>query len=278
MKELSEVELQNIETKEGITEIDLPWLKFYYSILFFEYQRSKYNIRSLDKISIYVPDLAEAAGLKSNLSLEEINGLIAKLQQFHTITGKIKVMFGGKERFSYYPVLNFEGYDATTNTISFSSPYMQKVLYEVHEAAKRRDKNGNPKLKKNGDPLMLPSHSFLGEPTLARERNKAAAVNVGIILALIEAAGNHTANIKASTILENNVQLAERLIGQSTGDANKLLKRTFKKTWELLRQQKRLIAKYRNIKLPDPDDPTSYPTMSTLDMVFRFEHDGIEKS
>ena len=174
-------------------------------------------------------------------------------------------------------VLNVEEYNPVTNILTISSPYIKRVLKETYEAAKRRDRKNNVKLSKSGTPLLKPMHSYLALPSLVKERNKAAVENVFIILALIEEAGNNTANIKASTIIEKNVQLAERLRGQDPRKANIILKRCFTKTWELLRTQTKLSEKYQNIKLPDEKNPANIPTMATLDIVFRFEHDGILK-
>ena len=53
-----------------------------------------------------------------------------------------------------------------------------------------------------------------------------------------------------------------------------LLKRIFKRTWELLREQTHLTEVYKNIQLPDPNDPKNIPTAKTLNMVFSFPHEG----
>ena len=116
-------------------------------------------------------------------------------------------------------------------------------------------------------------NSYLVNADIAKERNKVAVENVFIIVALIEQAGNNIPKIKASTIVERNVQLQERL--QANAKPNRLLSTTFKKTWELLRNKTTLGQSYCNIQLPDPKDPANIPTMSTLETtVFKFQHDG----
>jgi len=272
MKLISEVELQNMRTKEGIQDIDLPTLRIFYSIIltaFEETKRSKLN----DVITMYVPDLAEYLGLHRNLSKREINIVIEKAQSFHNIVGVLHEMRNGKPTQSLYPVLNFEGYNDKNNTIAFSSPYMNYLIRTIYNLSLRTDKAGKPKLKKSGDPLTLPSHSYLVDSSIAKERNKAAAENVIIIVTLIEQAGDNIPRIKASTLIERNVQLAERL--EEAANPRTLLTRTFKKTWELLRTKTRLEEVYKDIQLPDPDDPAFMPTMKTLDStVFTFPHKG----
>lgn len=272
MKLISEVELQNMRTKEGIQDIDLPTLRIFYSIIltaFEETKRSKLN----DVITMYVPDLAEYLGLHRNLSKKEIANVIEKAQSFHNIVGVLHEMRNGKPTQSLYPVLNFEGYNDKNNTIAFSSPYMNYLIRTIYNLSLRKDKGGKTKLKKSGEPLTLPSHSYLVDSSIAKERNKAAAENVILIVTLIEQAGDNIPRIKASTLIERNVQLAERL--ESTTNPSVILKRTFTRTWELLRTKTRLEETYKDIKLPDPKDPAFMPTMKTLDsVVFSFPHNG----
>ena len=278
LKALSKLELQNVTTKEGIEKIDLPFLVLIYTIYLKEYEKNGFDILETETISIYIPDLAKTMKLKSNLSQEDIQyNILARFDAFHPIRGVVIYNEGGKRREGYLQVLNVEEYNPVTNILTISSPYIKRVLKETYEAAKRRDRKNNVKLSKSGTPLLKPMHSYLALPSLVKERNKAAVENVFIILALIEEAGNNTANIKASTIIEKNVQLAERLRGQDPRKANIILKRCFTKTWELLRTQTKLSEKYQNIKLPDEKNPANIPTMATLDIVFRFEHDGILK-
>lgn len=94
--------------------------------------------------------------------------------------------------------------------ISFSSPYMNMVIRELFKITEKKDKKGKTLLKRNGEPMRLPSHSFLVNFDIATEKNKAAAENVFIICTLIERAGDNLPRIRASTIIERNPQLAEK--------------------------------------------------------------------
>lgn len=272
MKEVSEVELQNMKTKEGIENIDLSTLRIFYSIILTQFEATSFKSLQ-DVLTMSVPTLAEYIGLQSNLNKKDIARVIEKTQSYHNVIGVLHGTRNGKPVQSLYPVLNFEGYNDKTNTISFSSPYMNYVIKTVYNLSIRKTKDGKKKLKKNGDPLRLPSHSYLIDSSIAKERNKAAVENVVIIVTLIEQAGDNIPRIKAKTIIERNVQLAERL-SESKNQAQ-LLKRTFVKTWQLLRDNTKLRDAYKEIELPSPDDPAFIPTPKTLEeMVFSFPHKG----
>lgn len=86
-------------------------------------------------------------------------------------------------------------------------------------------------------------------------------------------AGENVPRIKASTIIERNPQLQQRL--ENSSNKRQLLRNVFTKTWELLRTKTRLQEVYKNIQLPDPKDPANIPTVTTLEStVFSFPHDG----
>lgn len=272
MRRVSEVELQNMKTKEGIENIDLALLRVFYSIILSAFEAT--GCKTLKpNITLFVPDLAEFLGLQRNLNKQDLARVISKTQQFHNIVGVMHETRNGKPTQSLYQVLNFESYDDKKNTITFSSPYMNHVIETVYNIAIRRDKKGAPRLKSNGEPMRLVSHSYLVKSEISKERNKTAVENVIIITTLIEQAGENVPRIKASTIIERNPQLQQRL--ENSTNKRQFLKRTFEKTWELLRTKTRLQEVYKNIQLPDPKDPANIPTVAALEStVFSFPHDG----
>lgn len=273
MQQVSEVELQNMKTKEGIEAIDLSLLRVFYSIILSAFEASKCT-ELKDVITLFVPDLAEYLGLQRNLNKQDIARVISKAQSFHNIVGVLHGTRNGKPSQSLYPVLNFEGYDDKKNTIAFSSPYMNMVIRTVYNLSIRKTKDGKPKLKKSGEPMRLVSHSYLVHSSITKQRNKAAVENVNIIVTLIEQAGDNIPRIKAKTIIERNPQLQQRLKNDPTHSAQ-LLKRVFSKTWELLRTETDLLTTYKEIELPDPKNPAYIPTLKTLDtLVFSFPHKG----
>lgn len=267
---ISEAQLKDMKTKESISSIDLPLLRSFYSILLSQTQK---NQKKQGIVTLFVPDLAAYLGTTGKLGNDTINSIIAKVQKFHNIVGLVKTPYGD----SIFPVLNFEGYDKDKNTISFSSPYMNYVIEKVYgDLSQRKDKNGKPKLKKNGEPLRIASHSYAIKSEIQKERNKNAVENVFIIVTTIEQAGGKGAHIAASTIVERNAQLKEALA--TSANPTQLLQRCFKKTWELLRTKTYLTEMYEGIELPDPKNPANIPTAKTLSkIVFNFPHKGKKK-
>ena len=283
LEPISTVELKNMSTKKGIEKIDIPLLSFYYSVILTKYQERLKRGESLGDITsqlttVYAPDLARAIGIiptgeDGGLHRTDILKIMDKMSVFHSIIGILHITRNGKPDKSYFPVLNFEGYDSEKNTISFYSPYLIYVVRKIFSEARELDKKGNPKLNRKGFPRLTPHHSFLIKSTIVKERNKAAVDNVRIIVQVIEQTGSEwTPHIKASTIIERNELLKLRL--SKSANPLQLLSRVFKKTWELLRTQTTLLDTYDSIILPDPNDVKNIPTLSNLDIVFNFPHNG----
>lgn len=267
---ITEAQLQNMKTKENISSIDLPLLRSFYSILLMKTQETG---KKIDVVTLYLPELAAYLGTSGNINDSVIDSIISKVQKFHNIVGLIKTPYGD----SIFPVLNFEGYDKDKNTISFSSPYMNYVIQKIYgDLSVRRDTKGKAKLKKNGEPLRIASHSFAIKSEIQKERNKNAVENVFIIVTTIEQAGGKGAHIAASTIVERNAQLKEALA--TSANPTQLLQRCFKKTWELLQTKTYLRDIYKNIEMPNPNDPANIPTPKTLSkLVFHINHEGKKK-
>lgn len=279
---VSEMELQDLKTKESIENINLPFLQFYYSQLFSEWEKAVLDQatdgveRTIPKITrFYLPDIARARGLSSNAGRESIEAIKNDIAAFHNVVGVFKV--DGYKSPSYYPVLNFEGYDTETNTISISSPYLLHIVEEIYRISVRRYKDGTPRLKKNGTPLQKPVNSYLIHSDIQKERNKTAVQNVILLVQGIEKCGENTYTIKASTLIKRNPVFMEQL--KNNKNKNRLLERVFTKTWELLRNKTSLLDKYINIELPDPKNPACIPKYSQLDsFVIAIKHDGKKKN
>ena len=282
MKEVSEAELRDLRTKEGIQDLDLTALRFYYSILFNQFQLSNYTV-----LQDIVPISASILAGRNDPNKQDVDAAIAKVQSYHNVMGVVKGTRNGKPTESYYQVLNFEYYDEKKNIIAFSSPYMNYVIKTIYKLATRKNKDGTPKLKKDRTPLLKPNHSFMIDSSINNERNKTAVENVVSLVTLIEQAGGSLPNIKASTLIERNVQLAERLENDPQHRAQQL-KRVFTKTWELLQKKTTLTQHYKNLRVSidknsdgvpletlDPKDPAFIPTVKSLNnLCFYFPNDG----
>ena len=276
MQRISEVELQNFRTSESIKidDLGLSILRAYYSILLHNYKEAIIKKEKMPKfVKLYLPDLAEYLGLKRNFDKKTVASIMKQMRTFHNVVGVMHIIRNGNPDKSYYPVLNFEGYDAKTNTIEFASPYLFHIIDTICRASVVIDKKTKkPKLKKSGEVLHIATHSYLVHSSISSEKNQAAVENVINIVTVIEQAGDNTPHIKASTLIERNPKLKQRL--EESKNPIQLLQRTFKRTWELLREQTKLIEVYKNIQLPDPNDSKNIPTMKTLEMVFEFPHEG----
>lgn len=271
LQEMTEAVLQDIKTNEPIETIDTPLLRDFYSIILSEFQKTG-GTEVKDVIHLYAPEFAEQLGLGRNISESNINSLVDRAQSFHNVLGVVYSEQYGRRRASLFPVLNFEGYDTATNTVSFSSPYLNMVIRTVYNDAIRRDKKGEPYLKSDGTPQLKAWNSYLVKSSIVKERNKAAVENVFIICSVIEQAGKNVPNISAREIINRNPQLRKRL--ETSSNPNALLKTTFKKTWELLDSATLLRERYKDIVLPDPENPASIPTKKALGTVFCFRHNG----
>lgn len=284
VKTVGEMELKNLQTKEDIENINLPFLQFLYTELFAEWenairdkatgQTEEIELPFIKKF--YLPDLARARGLPANASGESMEAIKNDITAFHNVVGVLKEQ--GYKDPSYYPVLNFEGYDATKNTISISSPYLMHIVETIFRESVRRDRNGRPKLRTDGTPQTKPANTYLVHSDIQKERNKAAVQNVFLLVQSIERRGGkrgelNTFHIEAKTLINRNTLLKERL--SKNKNKRRTLQTCFKKTWELLRTKTDLELFYPGIELPDPENPASIPTYKGLsDFVININHYG----
>lgn len=282
-KMVSEMELQKLKTKEAVENINLPFLQFYYTQLFAKWEEAiaaksrggNENEIAIEEVTkFYLPDLARARGLPGNASSESIEAIKNDIAAFHDIVGVLKE---GYKSPSYFPVLNFEGYDSTTNTISISSPYLMGVVKKIYKDSIRRLKDNTPKLKNDGTPQTRAANSYLIHSDIQKERNKAAVQTVWIVVQNLERCGKHEYHIAAKTIIKRNPLLNIQL--EKSKNKRQVLQRHFKKAWELLRDKTDLTTTYKNIVLPDPENPANIPTVKGLnDFIIKITHEGKQRN
>lgn len=262
--------LDSLSTNENTETFNIPLLLALYGIILNSFSVTG-ELECGKIITIYFPEFANKIGKSPNIGKKDITEYTNSIRRFQTVIGIIN---NGTKSNDILPVIDYLEQDTKKNTISFSSPYMVRIIQVIHEASIRKDRKGQPKLKKNGKPLMLPSHSYVTSMSIVSEKNKKALEIVLVIVALIEQAGNNTPHIRADTIISRCPQLHKSLVGQSAGNKNNLLKRAFSKAWELLREKTALTTVYNNIQLPDAKDIAAIPTSSTLSRPFEFPHNG----
>lgn len=269
--------LENKFTKDSIKNFNLPILKAFYAIILNRFAETWKEDKTVEEIFvIYYPDLERKLGKNYNIAENDVKSLINSIYRFQNIMG---IVDRGTRGSDILPVLVFLGTDVETNTIRFASPYMVRVIRDIYKASVRSTRRplGSSVEKK---PLLLPSHTYLPDMRLGKERNQKAVEIVCIVVAMIEQTGNKgVPHISAKTIVNRNPLLLQSIENaNSAADKNKFLSRAFSKAWQLLKTHTDITKKYKNIQLPDStaeDFKTKWiPTMGTLDMVFEFPHDG----
>lgn len=270
----SSATLKEYFTSTGIENFDLPLLRLFYGIILNRFAKTWKEDQSIEGyVTIYYPDLAKKLGKSSNISKSDVQSCIDSIMQFQTIMG---IIDNGSKGTEIIPVLVYMGNDTEKNTISFASPYMVKVIKNVFNASIRKNKTGLPQLKKDGNPQLLPAYSYMIKSSIGKERNKKAVEIVFVIVSLIEQSGNHCPHIKAKTIIDRIPTLKNSIDKcKTTSDKNKMLKRAFSKAWGILPKHTKLKETYQDIKLPSSTD---VPSMSSLDIVYKFPHNGKNKS
>lgn len=269
------------KTTKAVSDLDLPTLRALYSVILQDVQDAAKDPEKIisqvndpqylsHSVKIYLPDFLKMLGYKPNSSKDGVAFAVAKIMSYSRILGVMDEYQGGRPRRSHYTVMQLVGHNDTDNTIQFSSPYINRLITTILQASLQTDRKGNYKLKSNGEPFLLPSHSYLVKTSIAKERNKRAAEIVCVVVTLIEQAGDvGTPHIKAQTIVDRCPDLKNALDAADSSNKSHVLRRAFSKAWAILPKQTRLAEVYRNIKFP-----SAIPTASTLDMVFEFPHDG----
>ena len=265
---------------QAVSDIDLPTLRVLYSIILDDLSGMlKTSPEELEEITrtdrylahgvtIYIPDFMRLLGYEANTSKDGYAFAVAKLMSYNNILGVMRGQYGD----SHYPVMVFIGHNKDNNTVTFSSPYMNKLIMGIVQATIKRDSKGRALVDKRGNVINAAGYTRLVDSSIASEKNKRAAEIVCHVVVLIEQAGNNVPHIRASTLLDRCVDLKNFVDSARPADANKALKRAFSAAWKMLRTKTRLQETYKNIQLPDPEK--DIPTKKTLDMVFEFRHEG----
>lgn len=282
------VELQDIQDNKPVSNIDLPLLQFYYSLMYRRYEdivRDKYingNAGEMDgTFNIYVPHLVEAFGLNPGGNNEKnVRSIKDGIATFQTTAGIVK--HTNYKEASIYPVLLFMGYDATTNNISVNSPYLLYVAQEMYKESVIRCKIKNdkgeyvevPKIDKRGVPETKAANSHTMYLRSANEKNiEAWAIARRVIRGLEKRGGGadlDAYSISVKTLINDNPALKQRL--KDNKNKNRVLQKCFSKAWKILREDTSLLEDYIDLELPDPLDTPTFTEINTR--VYKFPHKG----
>ncbi len=286
-------ELTKLSTEDGIEKFNSPLLAELFGVILYKFlaDDSKKDCKD-EEFTVYYPDLAsqfrkskakkkkadedvsddtkqkDVGVTNSDWKSESAAVLNDNMALFQRMAGMINA--GTPDQF-ILPLLTDYGYDPVSNTFHFRSPYMTKLISEIHKSSIKKDKNGKIVME-NGKPKTVATYSLLVDREIAKERNKKAVEIVLIMVALVERAGGFGAHIKASKIVNRTCLLKHSLIGQTTSNKNLMLKRAFSKALQLLISKTSLKKAYRKFQFPDP---AYIPVSSMLDeMTFKFLHGG----
>lgn len=147
--ELGLLDLENAR-KADLTTTDLWPLRVMYSIigksLTEEFNKGTLQPKRVieHSVKVRVPDLIGALCSKGNVSKERAVDLLNKLLNYENVIGIIYEYEArrNKEFPSYYPMLLWMAVETKDNTIRFTSPYLNMLLYKIMEESIRVDRRG----------------------------------------------------------------------------------------------------------------------------------------
>ena len=248
-----ELVLQSRSPKEASHLLDFPLLRTFYTILF----NNSAKVKG-DQITIYLPTLCDFLGME--MRKKTLDELFKKIDAFRDVIGIM-----GK---NFYKVLEFVDHDETLNCLTFSSPYIMRLLQSLGSRV-------DNKTREKGASKKKPAHCFLIHSEIYKERNKAAIEIVVRLVTLLQQRGTAlkttTCNIRFSTIIKDIPLLDGMIENQNrAADKNIIIRRAFSKAFELMKNKTDLYCYYRDLVIP-----TDIPTTSKLNDLLIVTHKGI---
>jgi hypothetical protein len=251
---------------QEIESLDIQLLRSLFTAIYYNATKA-----TEDTVTVYVPTLCKHLGV--NITSGKAYPLFDKINSFSDVVG---VFSDG----SIFSLLKFIKYDKSNNTMTFASPYMNKIIYDISKK--------NNKVLKNGSKKKMPAYSYLIHSSIASERNKVAVEIVQVIVALVQQRGIDTrkssnckvdpadgkviteAHIRFSTILEYIPTLQGRIEQSQTVSAkNAQLRRAFTKAYDLLKTKTDIYQNYIDLNVPE-----IVPTAKTLEQSIVISHKG----
>lgn len=239
--------LKNIQTKEGITDIDTRFLSWIYSILFKCFQESGYQADELRKTqNIRIEDF-----LGYHPSEKNINQLFNKAASYNNICGFIE----NKGVFQLLTV----SFDTEKDLIMITSHYYTQLMETLLEKSYKKNAKGEIKYSAKGLPLRQAINSYMVYADVYRSCKNLAAIGVmEQIVRVIEQTGTgvnrvthqkKVAHIAVATLIERNIYLKQQYEAANQKNKWLVLQRTFQKAWELLVFKTELSNKYEHLQI-----------------------------
>lgn len=229
-------------------------------------------------VNVSVKDLGDAmfaAHKNKGYTKDAIKTIIERITQYHGVIGILSSKSDPRAQ-SKYPILQWRGYSAKTNTIAFGSPFFAVLIRQILIDSGKLDKNGMPRLNSHKKIPMFKINSALIKSNILAQRNRRACDIVSIICNLIENSTNtKNPTISAYGIIEKMPEFRDFLNAASPPVRSKTLKNAFERAFELLRTHTYLQYVYPGIELPSPGD---YPKWTALRTTrYYFSHNGIDE-
>ena len=223
---------------------------------------------------VYMPDFLDYIGLDPEMvQPSQVNALISRMQEFSKLRGTIKTKFIKDKMLEETRLFMIFDYDKITNCFYIQSPFMNRVIERaIRCKAYPYEVRGKVRTDNHGNVLQIPPVTTIAHPYLDNLPSRKAAQLADAIYTLIEVCPDDGIPNLGANKLINRCSEFDYAYRTATNRNSRgvILRRTFKKAYEYLKDYTYLYEIYRNVQLP----PIPTVTEVENDDVLRFKHDG----
>lgn len=212
-------------------------------------------------VRLYLPELLEKMGAKANTSENGFTAARNKIKVLSGLTGMFSIGNRPGALYQRLDVVADFSEDEATNTLTFSSPYCDRVARALLGKHMRRDADGELTLGPDCLPVLDDPHNYVLRATLASERSK-SATEIVLYTARLAAVNGPRATTAQGIINECPIFRHRLTATESTSDKNKIIKRAFSTAWRILDGTVFHVSKGKG---SSPWMAMAIPTSSTLD-------------
>lgn len=230
LKMAADENLKEITDRNRIRSIDIILLYALYTIMLKDAEKHK----ARETHTIYIPDLLTFMGYTVSITTDQLGRVINSFLGFRGVVGVLRE----DKRIVRYAILTDITVDEESNTISFKSPYLSRLISAMAKESIRRDRSGKAKIRMDGEYQRRATNAYEVFARIAKEgdRNAAAVENVILIVSGAKRAGEGTDyDISLETLAAKNERFRERAATEKRAERRVLLK-----TLELLKTETNL--------------------------------------
>lgn len=193
--------------------------------------------RDIDRtFTLYIPDIAQMTNY-GHVSDYMLQALFNKFSGYSNVIGIINQFRTSRGGDAFFPVIQSFKYDEATNTVSFFSPYLNRLALHNMYASFLPSRDGRY--------AADASHSYLVDFGIMKERNKRAAEIVCALAVTIDQFKDAAIKITYRDLIQRCPCLQNALKATNPASKNKLLSQAFSRAWELLESHTSLYDQYR---------------------------------